>query len=91
MRGPTRKFEIEALEARVLLSGDGLLALETLPQSDDPSAAATSIVESNFDLTSAPSTEITYDPASMVEDIFGGERGEERGENGRNEEVGKGT
>ncbi|MBI4325898.1 MAG: LEPR-XLL domain-containing protein, partial [Chloroflexi bacterium] len=73
-------FKLEALEPRVLLSGDG--ATGALPPSGDhdPLLAATTIaVEADAHFVGPIQTGTTYDPAEQLTDIFEGVPGQAAG------------
>ena len=67
-----KRFELEALEPRVLLSGDPAGAAVLDPLVTDPSLA--SIVEEQLDSdpAQAQADQIAYDPAAQVDGIFEG-------------------
>src|SRR5436309_807865 len=62
-----QRFDLEALEARVLLSGDALAA-PCIVSTADASVAVVVIDHS----TAESGTQACYDPATQIEDIFAG-------------------
>ena len=73
LRKADRQFQLEALEPRVLLSGDGLLAAAIPPASHSDPIPSIQVEEN--DSNGGIDSSLGYDPSVQIDDIFAGVSG----------------
>ena len=71
----TRRFALEALEPRILLSADGLSGSTVSCQEQNPSVASYEVSQADQQTEQASHSfdgSMAYDPAASLQDVFGG-------------------